>query len=123
MSIGRTFKEAFNKALRSLEIDSYGLETTLSGKELSPDQFEDALREPSAQRLWYIADALRSGMSVEEVYLKSKIDPWFLQNIVEILECEERLKGAKTDLSSPANLTELSTDLLRRSKEMGFSDV
>lgn len=123
MSIGRTFKEAFNKALRSLEIDSYGLETTLREKELSPDQFEDALREPSAQRLWYIADALRSGMSVDEVYLKSKIDPWFLQNVLEILECEELLKDAQADLSSPTNLTELPTDLLRQSKEMGFSDV
>ena len=138
MSIGRTFKEALQKALRSLEIDSYGFESTLrldSGQangsvETPLDAIRASLQSPNAQRLWFVADALRLGMGVDELYRLSKIDPWFLDNIVQILECEkevQRAKGPAEASGVAAKPTEvvaaLAPGLLRRAKQMGFSDV
>ena len=138
MSIGRTFKEALQKALRSLEIDSYGFESTLrldSGQangsvETPLDAIRASLQSPNAQRLWFVADALRLGMGVDELYQLSKIDPWFLDNIVQILECEkevQRAKGPAEASGVAAKPTEvvvaLPPGLLRRTKQMGFSDV
>ena len=138
MSIGRTFKEALQKALRSLEIDSYGFESTLrlgseqaSGSVETPrDAILASLQTPNAQRLWFVAEALRLGMGVDELYQLSKIDPWFLDNIAQILECEkeiQRAKGPEETTGGTAQPTEgvaaLPPGLLRRAKQMGFSDV
>ena len=138
MSIGRTFKEALQKALRSLEIDSYGFESTLrlgseqaSGSVETPrDAILASLQTPNAQRLWFVAEALRLGMGVDELYQLSKIDPWFLDNIAQILECEkeiQRAKGPEETTGVVAQPTEgvaaLPPGLLRRAKQMGFSDV
>ncbi len=95
MSIGRTFKEALQKAIRSLEIDSYGLDERL--KALSDNDkvrvITEKLITPNSERLWYIAEALRNGFSIEKINELTKIDPWFLYNIKEIVDFEEGLKG------------------------------
>ena len=146
MSIGRTFKEALQKALRSLEIDSYGFESTLrsdsgqangspvlsgdEGVETPLDAIRASLQTPNAQRLWYVAEALRLGMSVDELYQLSKIDPWFLDNIVQIIECEKEIQqargsgeGTEAAAQSAEVVAALPSGLLRRAKQMGFSDV
>ena len=138
MSIGRTFKEALQKALRSLEIDSYGFESTFrlgseqAGGSVAPSReaILASLQTPNAQRLWFVAEALRLGMGVDELYQLSKIDPWFLDNIAQILECEkeiQRAKGPEETTGVVAQPTEgvaaLPPSLLRRAKQMGFSDV
>ena len=138
MSIGRTFKEALQKALRSLEIDSYGFESTFrldseqagGSVETPRDAILASLQTPNAQRLWFVAEALRLGMGVDELYQLSKIDPWFLDNIAQILECEkavQRAKGPEETSGGTAQPTEgvaaLPPGLLRRAKQMGFSDV
>lgn len=107
MAIGRTFKEAIGKAIRSLEIGSYGFEEI----ETTSDEIVWRLKNPTAERLWYIAEAIRKGFSVEEIYELSGIDPWFLNNIKEIIEIENRLKTEK-----------LSRDLVFEAKQNGLSD-
>jgi carbamoyl-phosphate synthase large subunit len=112
MAIGRTFKESLQKAIRSLEIGRFGFGQAL------PDDAEERkallkakLIKPNSLRLFYIAEALRNGMTVEEVYNATKVDPWFLHQISEIVEAEDELKA------SPP-----SAELLRAAKQMGFSD-
>ncbi len=127
MSIGRTFKEALQKALRSLEIDSYGFESTNGSVETPLDAIRASLQTPNAHRLWFVAEALRLGMSVDELYQLSKIDPWFLDNIVQIMECEKEIqqaRGPQEDAAQQARVVAaLPPGLLRRAKQMGFSDV
>lgn len=115
MSIGRTFKESLQKALRSLEIGSYGFEEF----KVRPDEIKARLKNPNAERIWYVAQAFRQGMSVEEVHELTSIDPWFLNNIRQIVEMEEMLKakGLRKD-----ETLSLSKDILSVSKEYGFSD-
>ncbi len=114
MSIGRTFKESLQKALRSLENSSYGLEEVLGDSE----KIRKKLKIPSAERMWYVAQALRRGMTVDEVHEHSNIDPWFLNNMREIIEMEERLRASESRPLSP----EILDQLLREAKEYGFSD-
>lgn len=108
MSIGRTFKESLQKAIRSLEIDSYGFEMHSDNRE----KINEKLRIPNAQRLWYIADAFRIGFTVEEIFSLTQIDPWFLYNIKQIVDFESEIKDNDVD---PA--------LLMRAKQLGFSDI
>jgi carbamoyl-phosphate synthase large subunit len=110
MAIGRTFKEALQKALRSLEQDRYGF--GLSGPVPEPEALRDRLRVPNAERVVYIAEALRGGMTTDEIATLTRIDPWFLVQIRELVEFEEAWRAAP-DLSAPA---------LRRAKRLGFSD-
>jgi len=88
MSIGRTFKESLQKALRSLENGSYGLE------DINDDinVIKSRLKNPNAERVWYIAQALREGMSIQEIYELTWIDLWFLHNIKQIIDMEEKIK-------------------------------
>ena len=124
MSIGRTFKESLQKALRSLEIGSAGFENI----ETDIDEIKARLKTPNAERIWYIAQALRQGMGVDEIYELTWIDPWFLNNIKQIVEMEERIKGhgswvmghGKENLA-PCPLP-LAPEILRKAKEYGFSD-
>ena len=110
MAIGRTFKEALLKAIRSLELDVYGLAFP---KLENVDEFEleRNLLNPNDKRLWYIAEAFRRGYTVDKIYELTKIDRWFLYNIEEIVKFEEKLQKE-----------ELSKELLREAKEMGYSD-
>ncbi len=123
MSIGRTFKEALQKALRSLEIDSYGFETKNGGVETSLDSIRERLQTPNAQLLWYVAEALRMGMDVDELYQVSQIDPWFLDNIAQIIAFEKELQSHSAQSLAGQSLESLDPSLLRRAKQMGFSDV
>ena len=129
MSIGRTFKESLQKALRSLEIGSYGFESrifeepgdyrrSLTVEEL--ETLERKLRVPNWERLWYLADALRAGFTVEKIYQITWIDPWFLNNIRQIVEMEGRLIQATDLLQQPHG--EVFRNLLREAKQFGFSD-
>jgi len=97
MAIGRTFKEALQKALRSLEIGAYGLGGGRwgGGRELrSRDEIERKLIMPCAERIFYIRHAFRAGFTLEEINHLTHIDRWFLQNIKEILDCEDELAAA-----------------------------
>ncbi len=119
MAIGRTFKESLQKAIRSLEIDSYGFEpqVKLNGKPSSQalELIRESIRIPNSRRLWYIADGFRAGLSVDEIYQLSYIDPWFLRQIQEIVEFENQLARKKS-------LKELDPESLWQAKQMGFSD-
>jgi carbamoyl-phosphate synthase large subunit len=136
MAIGRTFKEAMQKALRSLEIGSYGFEekvssfkSRVSSSEGTSASLRERLRTPNAERLWYVADALRLGMTVDELYQITKIDPWFLENISQIVQFEKEIQPQASSLKPQASSPQtfdfrfLPFDLLSEAKRMGFSDV
>jgi carbamoyl-phosphate synthase large subunit len=125
MAIGRTFKEALQKAVRSLEVDRYGFEPDRSLTEGEPEEtvarIRERLRRPDADRLWHIADGLRMGIPVGELHALTMIEPWFLHQMKEILAFEDRLaQDASTRLSTEAR--PVSADLLREAKQLGFSD-
>jgi carbamoyl-phosphate synthase large subunit len=97
MAIGRTFKEALQKALRSLEIGAHGLSGGRWGgnREIPRSaEIERRLITPCAERVFYIRHAFRANFSIEQVHRLTHIDPWFLQNIKEITDCEEELAAA-----------------------------
>ena len=116
MSIGRTFKESLQKALRSLEIGSAGLEPV----EANIDAIKSKLKTPNAERIWYIAQALRQGMGVDEIYEITWVDPWFLNNMRQIVEMEERIRAETQESGSAEGKNFLA--ILRNAKEYGFSD-
>ena len=123
MSIGRTFKEAFQKALRSLEIDRYGLESRRDRDGDTEERLPDIRQKisvPNWERLWYVADGLRQGMSVDEIFALSKIDVWFLHQIKQIVDMEKVLgdQGARILSDKTPSLDHP----LRKAKEYGFSD-
>ncbi|MBI5100731.1 MAG: carbamoyl-phosphate synthase large subunit [Nitrospirae bacterium] len=116
MSIGRTFKESLQKSLRSLESDTYGLEETVA----SPDVIKTRLKVPGANRLWYVSQAIRNGMGLDEIFELTRIDRWFLNNLRQIIEMEETIKGS---LRTAAIKDEgFDPSLVRKAKEYGFSD-
>ncbi len=108
MSIGRTFKESLQKAIRSLEIGSYGFENT----DADISVIKSRLKTPNAERIWYIAQALREGMSIQEIYELTWIDPWFLENMKQIIDMEERIQAFH---KNPA----LTLPLQRKGQERG----
>jgi carbamoyl-phosphate synthase large subunit len=113
MAIGRTFKESLQKALRSLETGSWGFESRVHNlsREAAQATIRDHLWVPNSARLFYVADALRNDIAQDEIHRLTKIDPWFLQAIAEIIGTESRIAAAPLDL-----------ELLRECKAMGFSD-
>jgi carbamoyl-phosphate synthase large subunit len=117
MAIGRTFQESLQKALRGLETGMDGLnevvDTSLPPEDLRAKLIQE-MRMPGADRLWYVADAFRHGFTLDEIHEHSRIDPWFLVQIEEIVRTENALKGR--DLES------LSAEEMRELKRMGFSD-
>ena len=116
MAIGRTFKEALQKALRSLETGLAGLDDL----KYSPgdEELGKNLRVPNALRLLYIKQAIKRGTGIDEIYKLTQIDPWFLENIRQIVELEGRIKS-----ELKLNREKSSVNLLRKAKEYGFSDL
>jgi carbamoyl-phosphate synthase large subunit len=117
MAIGRTFKEAFQKALRALETGRPGwtAASTLADDRLEDDSHESlraALRQPTPERIFQIKRSLEAGLSIEEIYELTGIDPWFLSQMMELLEAEKAFAALGT----------IEKDVLRRMKRMGFSD-
>ncbi|MFC1652182.1 carbamoyl-phosphate synthase large subunit [Planctomycetota bacterium] len=115
MAIGRTFKESVHKAIRSLEIDRYSLDSCHLPEDLSTQQLNEKLRTFCWDKLWYIAEALRRKFSVEELYEITMIDPWFLNNLKDLVQLETKLKKV-------ADVKRVKPALLRQAKEYGFSD-
>lgn len=107
MAIGRTFKESLQKALRSLETGSHGFENM---KLNSIEELNSKLKIPGAERVWYVAEAIRKGVSINEIYALTKIDPWFLNNIKQIVDFEIKIGNGHLE------------SLLVEAKEYGFSD-
>ena len=116
MAIGRTFKEAFQKALRSLEIGLAGLDDLKSPP--TDDELKKNLRVPCVSRVLYIKQAIKRGNSIDEIYKLTRIDPWFLENIRQIVELEEKIKSKLKLNHEPTSI-----DLLKTAKECGFSDL
>ncbi|MCZ4303518.1 carbamoyl-phosphate synthase large subunit [Zoogloeaceae bacterium G21618-S1] len=110
MAIGRSFQESFQKALRGLEVGVYGLDEI----EADQDELERELAYPGAQRIWYVGQAFREGMTLDEVFKLTKIDPWFLAQIEDIVLTEKSLSGR--------SLKRLDADQIRALKRKGFSD-
>ncbi|MCX2977744.1 carbamoyl-phosphate synthase large subunit [Candidatus Marimicrobium litorale] len=116
MAIGRTFQESVQKALRGLEVGSAGFEHQIDvdDPELR-DELVAELTNPKPERIWYIGDAFRAGMSVHEVYQLSGVDPWFLVQIEDLIVTEDSLKKVALD--------EIDRDHMLRLKRKGFSDA
>ncbi|MBM4284413.1 MAG: carbamoyl-phosphate synthase large subunit [Deltaproteobacteria bacterium] len=122
MAIGRTFKEALQKGIRSLEISRFGFGH--DGRDL-PDLHIEELRArlitPNSQRLFYLRQAFRDGMSVPEVYGLTKIDPWFLHQLRDLVGFGEELATFGTLLAQGRGQEQMP-EMLRRAKEWGFAD-
>ncbi len=117
MAIGRTFKEAFQKALRALETGRSGwtIASTLGDDRLADDAVETlrgALRQPTPERIFQVKRAMQAGLSIEEIYELTWIDPWFLAQMTELFEAETAF----------AALGNIDRDAIWRMKRMGFSD-
>ncbi len=120
MAVGRTFKEALQKAIRGLEVGRFGL--GCDGKDLwgtpeqpSLEEVRQKLAVPNDKRLWYIRYGFKYGMSIDEIYELTYIDRWFLDQIKQLVEMEETLQ-------SVPRIEDCSTELLRQAKQYGFSD-
>jgi len=115
MAIGRTFQESFQKALRGLEIGIDGLDERLNLNAGSPkDELRTELTEAGPERILYVADGFRFGLTAEELFQHTSIDPWFLDQIQELVEMEQALDGKA--------LTDISKEELFDLKRKGFSD-
>src|SRR5256714_606896 len=110
MAIGRTFQESFQKALRGLEVGVDGLNQKTTDRE----KLEKELGEPGPERIWYVGDAFENGFTLEEVHQLTRIDPWFLAQIKEIVDLEMDLDDKR--------LEEIDAETLRGLKRKGFSD-
>lgn len=116
MAIGRTFQESMQKALRGLEVGVSGFDPIVALDD--PDlqsKLREALSVPGAERIWYLGDAFRSGMSLSEIQRLSAIDPWFLVQIEELIAIEGWLTGQA--------LSDISESVMYRLKRKGFSDI
>ena len=119
MSIGRNFKEALQKGIRSLEIGRYGLGS--DGKDLCEkdrrdmDLIRQKLLQPNADRLFYLRYALENGMTTQEIYDLCRIDHWFIENIRELVEFEKQLAGQ--------SIVSVPSATLRQAKQLGYSDI
>src|SRR5216110_457264 len=106
MAIGRTFKEALQKALRSLEIKRFGLIGDGNEKEVDAETLRLKLAVPNAERIFYLAQAFKSGMPIEEIFELTKIDRWFLRNVKQIVEEDTRLRLSGKTAVSAVNQTD-----------------
>ncbi|HXD87988.1 MAG TPA: carbamoyl-phosphate synthase large subunit, partial [Urbifossiella sp.] len=120
MAIGRTFKESLQKALRGLEVGRFGLGCDRRdrwGTDTQPalDEIIQKLATPNAERIWYLRYAFKAGMSVDEVYRRTKIDRWFLNAIIDLIRMEE-------ELAACPGLDEATPELFLKAKQHGFVD-
>ncbi|MBU0728710.1 MAG: carbamoyl-phosphate synthase large subunit [Proteobacteria bacterium] len=117
MAIGRTFKEAFQKGLRSLEIGcaGFGADGKHDLSALDRRDLEKGLVRPNSLRVFYIYEGLKKGMTVDEIYKLTFIDPWFLNNLKQIIDAEARIKEK--------GFAGLDKDCLYKAKQFGFSDL
>ena len=120
MAIGRTFKESLQKALRGLEVGRFGigsdrLDRWGTTNQPTAEEIAGKLATPNADRIWFIRYALKAGMSVEEIHRRTKIDPWFLNQILDLVRMEDRLKACPS-------LEEADFDLLLAAKQYGYID-
>jgi carbamoyl-phosphate synthase large subunit len=120
MSIGRTFKESLQKALRSLEIGISGFDPTAGT--MSDEHLRERLRTPNAQRLLLVGDAFRRGWSIAEIHDLTKIDRWFLRNIEEIIRCEDAIVATGRSSAAHGGLEAIRGEDLQSWKRNGFSD-
>ena len=115
MAIGRTFQESVQKALRGLEVGSDGFNPKIQpGQKDAMDKLRHELKNPGAERIWYIGDAFRMGLSVEQVYEYTAVDPWFLVQIEDIIKAEEKVKQL--------GFAGCTRDVLWQLKRKGFAD-
>ncbi|MBC8470040.1 MAG: carbamoyl-phosphate synthase large subunit [Planctomycetes bacterium] len=114
MSIGKNYKEAFQKAIRSLEIGRYGLGFAKDFNKKSSDELLELLREPSSERQFVMYEALRKGVSVDTLFEKTYIKRWFIEQMKELVELEEKILKYKNK--------KLPDDLLIQAKKDGFAD-
>ncbi len=121
MAIGRTFKESLQKAMRSLEIGSYGFEPKLAldpaRREEDLEIIREKLKNPNSQRLWYLGDAYRAGMSTEAIHQLASVDPWFLEKIRELIATESEITAFR------GKVGDIGAELLHGWKQMGFADA
>jgi carbamoyl-phosphate synthase large subunit len=137
MAIGGTFKESFQKALRGLEVGASGFgcdskDLWYTADKPTLDEIEAKLTVPTAERVWHLRYAMKAGMSIEHIFDLTKIDPWFLDQLKQIVETEDELRAAAT--GEPSTLVEgvkgnsddlrrrLADELLWKAKRHGFSD-
>jgi carbamoyl-phosphate synthase large subunit len=130
MSIGRNFKEALQKGIRSIEISRFGFGA--DGKDKISDEMlkepdnglvkliKDKIRIPNDERIFYLRYALKAGLSVDEIYNLSHIDRWFIDNMKELVELEEKIKKFRNN--KPDEEIKIPSDFLREVKKEGFSD-
>jgi carbamoyl-phosphate synthase large subunit len=114
MSIGKTYKEAFQKSIRSLENSRYGLGFAKDFHEKSLDELMELLAEPTSERQFVMYEALRKGAGVDALYEKTYIKPWFIEQMKELVELEEKILKCKGNT--------VPDDLLAQAKKDGFSD-
>ncbi|MBU4119922.1 MAG: carbamoyl-phosphate synthase large subunit [Proteobacteria bacterium] len=116
MAFGRTFKEAFQKGMRSLEIgvSGFGADPKFNLEAMEQEDLESGLRRPNSKRYFQVFEALRRGMSIEKIYEISFIDPWFLHNFKQIVEMENRIREK--------GFNGLDHDFLYEIKQLGYSD-
>lgn len=120
MAIGRTFKESFQKALRGLEIGHFGLgggKKDLWGTPRQPtiEEIEAKLATPNDQRVFYIRYAIKAGLSIEHIHELTRIDPWFLEHLADLVRLEDQLR-------TYSRLEDVPPTLIRELKQAGFSD-
>lgn len=120
MAIGRTFKESFQKALRGLEVGSFGFgcdkqDLWYHGTRPTDDEIRSKLSVPNDQRVWYLRYAMKAGMPLDEIHEITNIDPWFLRQLWDLLQVEEQLRAL-------GSLSAVDYDLMRSVKRQGFSD-
>ncbi|MCY3004609.1 MAG: carbamoyl-phosphate synthase large subunit [Planctomycetota bacterium] len=120
MAIGRTFKESFQKALRGLEVGAFGFgadtkDLWYSDRRPDDEEIRSKLSRPNADRVWFLRYAMLSGMSLQEIYTITAIDPWFLDQLHQIVQMENELRQI-------GSLSKLSVEQMRLAKQTGFSD-
>ncbi|MDD5634007.1 MAG: carbamoyl-phosphate synthase large subunit, partial [Candidatus Omnitrophica bacterium] len=121
MAIGRTFKEALQKGLRGLEIKHTGLDNKIDYRKIPDEKIVKRLSEPNASRIFYIKYALQKGYTSEQIVELTKIDPWFIENIKDIVGLEKEIAGFRGKNALKASRG-IPRDLLLKAKQYGFGD-